>query len=416
MANVFIEESTLTAIGDAIRAKTGATDKIFPADMATAIEGITGGGEGVPDGYVTVTFHYTDQEGQKEFSRLVMAGDNCPDPWVQERIDTPTKGSTAQYDYTFNGWATADGDAADSTALQNITEDKVLYAAFAESVRMYTVTYYDEDGTTVLYTEQVAYGGSSSYEYEKSGHIFHGWTPEPTNITGDLDCYGEWEESLEIANTWDEIIASVNDGTYSTKYRIGQYKPLDLGDEGIVNMQIVCIDESVTYFGATTSSHLTFVAKELLTTSKAYAADDIRKSKYIMYSESSINTYLNETVKMLMPESVRNAIVPMKKWYYYNSGTYETNRTTNNFDAYVWLPSAEELGYTGEGYQAVYSEVYPDNASRIKYLNGTETAGKYLTRDFSQGLYYEVITTGGYLSKGVTNYTKANNLCIGFCI
>ena len=43
MANVFIEESTLTAIGDAIRAKTGGTEGILPADMPAQIESISSG-------------------------------------------------------------------------------------------------------------------------------------------------------------------------------------------------------------------------------------------------------------------------------------------------------------------------------------------------------------------------------------
>lgn len=44
MANVLIEENTLSAIGNAIRAKTGKTDLILPSDMATEIAKITGGG------------------------------------------------------------------------------------------------------------------------------------------------------------------------------------------------------------------------------------------------------------------------------------------------------------------------------------------------------------------------------------
>lgn len=47
MSKVFIQESTLTAIGDAIRTQTGGTDLIAPGDMPTqilAIEGGTGGG------------------------------------------------------------------------------------------------------------------------------------------------------------------------------------------------------------------------------------------------------------------------------------------------------------------------------------------------------------------------------------
>lgn len=47
MGKVFIEETTLTSIGDAIRGKTGETALLNPLDMPTAIESIeTGGGGG----------------------------------------------------------------------------------------------------------------------------------------------------------------------------------------------------------------------------------------------------------------------------------------------------------------------------------------------------------------------------------
>lgn len=45
MGKVFIEESTLSSIGSAIRSKTGGQDLISPLDMATQIESITGGFE-----------------------------------------------------------------------------------------------------------------------------------------------------------------------------------------------------------------------------------------------------------------------------------------------------------------------------------------------------------------------------------
>lgn len=45
MSKAFINESTLTAIGDAIRAKTGKTDLIAPGDMPTEIENIPTGGD-----------------------------------------------------------------------------------------------------------------------------------------------------------------------------------------------------------------------------------------------------------------------------------------------------------------------------------------------------------------------------------
>lgn len=42
-----INESTLTAIGNAIRSKTGGSDLINPEDMATEIDGIPSGGGGI---------------------------------------------------------------------------------------------------------------------------------------------------------------------------------------------------------------------------------------------------------------------------------------------------------------------------------------------------------------------------------
>ena len=69
MAKVFIEESTLTAIGDAIRGKEGTTELIPVNAMATRISAIEGGGSGgggdLPEGALLITgncqykFNYT---------------------------------------------------------------------------------------------------------------------------------------------------------------------------------------------------------------------------------------------------------------------------------------------------------------------------------------------------------------------
>ena len=55
MAKVFIEETTLTAIGDAIRSKTGKTELIDPAVMSTEIESISGGGSPLPENASIIT-------------------------------------------------------------------------------------------------------------------------------------------------------------------------------------------------------------------------------------------------------------------------------------------------------------------------------------------------------------------------
>ena len=49
MSKYVIDDSTLSAIGDAVREKDGTTDKILVSDLATRILAIEGGGTG--EGY-----------------------------------------------------------------------------------------------------------------------------------------------------------------------------------------------------------------------------------------------------------------------------------------------------------------------------------------------------------------------------
>ena len=49
MANVLVNDTSLTAIGNAIREKNGETTLYKPAEMATAITNLPSGGGGSPD-------------------------------------------------------------------------------------------------------------------------------------------------------------------------------------------------------------------------------------------------------------------------------------------------------------------------------------------------------------------------------
>lgn len=365
-----------------------------------------GGGGGSVEGYATVTFM---NGGEVLFSRMVLKGDDCPDPWVQKRIETPTKESTVQYNYTFNGWATADGGSADSNTLKGITEDKTLYAAFAESVRMYTVNFYD--GDTLLHTEQVPYGGSSEYVYQKSGHAFNGWTPAPTNITGDMSCYGEWVESNEITDSWDEIVAAVNDGTYASKYHVGQYKPLDLGDEGIVNMQIVAFDTDTSPSGGTIAT--SWIAKELLATKRQMSPG----SGEVEFRGSTLYSWLNGDLRDRMPTSVRSAIKAARKGYVYVSGF---SQSTNTSDCHVWVPSTKEVNVAiwaieKEESSPVYSAVYVDAETTKKCINGTSTPTNWWTRNRNSSTGWMYVNSSGTKSMG-QDQTGSIGVCIGFCI
>ncbi len=120
----------------------------------------------------------------------VMNGDTCGDPISLGLMEKPTKASTAQYDYTFSGWATSAGGAASSSALVNITADRTVYVAFESEVRYYTVNFYD--GETILKTMICEYGTTPSYIPEKAGYMFTGWEPAIVPVTDNADYYAQF--------------------------------------------------------------------------------------------------------------------------------------------------------------------------------------------------------------------------------
>ena len=65
-----------------------------------------------------------------------------------------SKAATAQYTYTFAGW---------TPEVVAVTADATYTATYTANLRSYTVTFYDENGTTVLDTQTVAYGETPVY-------------------------------------------------------------------------------------------------------------------------------------------------------------------------------------------------------------------------------------------------------------
>ena len=110
----------------------------------------------------------------------------------------PTKAATEQYVYEWAGWSKTIGGSVDNDALANVTEDRNVYAVFTETVRTFTVRFWNE--STLLQTVTVPYGGSAAYTgttpSKGDEYRFTGWLPEPTNVTSDMDCYAQFKSGV----------------------------------------------------------------------------------------------------------------------------------------------------------------------------------------------------------------------------
>ena len=337
--------------------------------------------------------------------------------------NTPTKAETDQYTYTFAGWNTnSSASTADADALTNVTADRTVYAIFTEASKGYTVYFYN--GETLLETVTgVPSGGTATYTgatptSSQAGYIFSGWSPSNTNITADTSCYAQFvdEDMYEsISDTWSEIIANVSNGTYSTKYHVGDTKKIDLGTEGEVIMTIVGIDAD-DLADNSGKAPMTWISKQLLKTRRrmnpSYSSDTEGTGSLGGWEKTEMRSYLKETVKPLIPETVRNAIKPVKKYSrIYNVSGSAVNDVLTTED--VWIPSYKEVfGSDLETLGPTYSTTFPDNASRIKSKVGSSAAWWWLRSAHNAGYFRNVYTDGSSYN---SNATSTGGVALGFC-
>ena len=202
----------------------------------------------------------------------------------------PSRPSTAANTFSFIGWSKKpNSTTVDADALTNVTADRKVYAAYSITGRTYTVYFYN--GNSLLQTvPNVPYGGNATYtgatpvspDGSADEYPFEGWSPAPTNIQGNTSCYAQYgspREVAEIEDSWEEILAAVANGTAARRYKIGNYKPLDLGAQGIVNMQIAAKNKDALADGSGTAA-LSWISLELLSTSHRMNPDLVTNYVY----------------------------------------------------------------------------------------------------------------------------------------
>ena len=168
----------------------------------------------------------------------------------------------------------------------------------------------------------------------------------PWGATSATIHYGEGI-GVEISDTWAQIIAATQDGTYKTKYHIHDYKTIDMGSEGIIKYEIVGIDKDVKANGDTVP--LSFLAKSALATKHQIVAQAPSGGGY---PASEMKTYLNETIRPKLPKEIQDNLTPVVKYSIgFNNNVYEEMKSIET----IWIPSNREIFGLYESTGPVYS-------------------------------------------------------------
>lgn len=214
-------------------------------------------------------------------------------------------------------------------------------------------------------------------------------------------------ETGEILDSWDQIIAAVNDGTYSTKYAVGNYKPLDLGNEGIVAMQIAAFDADALS-DESGNAHITWIAGTLLANRHIMNDGATNENGWAV---CDMRDYLANDIWALIPSNVQNSIVQVYKSYY----DYTTGSTQYCADK-LWLPSYREvgIGVDAEEYGAIYGELFTGSDSLIRTLDGTPQYWWLRSASHKGSEYFYAISDSGGYSRYYANSTYF--ILLGFCM
>jgi hypothetical protein len=123
----------------------------------------------------------------------------------------PTKASTAQYDYAFAGW---------TPTIVVVSESASYTATYTETLRSYTITWLDADGTS-LGTTTVAYGQTPSHAAPASVYTFTGWSPAPVAVMNDATYAATFSQTVNLANLMGDYTAADGDVlTGETAYNV----------------------------------------------------------------------------------------------------------------------------------------------------------------------------------------------------
>ena len=214
--------------------------------------------------------------------------------------------------------------------------------------------------------------------------------------------------AASIRESLSTISGAISDGTYTSKYAVGDTILIDFGDQGKIPMQIAGFNVDTDQNGNTIP--ITLVAKVALATTKAMNSSGTNANGYPV--TNVMKPYM-ETLYNNLPSTLKSMIVPATKTSY--DKTTSADLTTYEK---LWIPSAREV-FGGSSYEQsgpVYSSIFPDANSRKRIPYGSSSAYSWWLRSAysSSTTNFRSVSYNGDVYSNDANST--GGVVLGFCI
>lgn len=209
-----------------------------------------------------------------------------------------------------------------------------------------------------------------------------------------------------IQDSWSEILAAEADGSYLTKYQIGDTKFQQIGDY-LFDLEIVAFDKDDLADGSG-KAHITWIAKHIVfnaqmntssTNSGGWASCKLRSDLRAMLDSSSAD--------------LKAAVKEVNKTYY----NYTTSKTETIADT-IWIPSMYEVGFTStprESSGVVYDDVFTasDASTTKKYDMNNSSSYWWLRSAYSSSANFWYVSNNGGANNN--NANSSGGVVPGLC-
>lgn len=276
----------------------------------------------------------------------------------------------------------------------------------------------DLDNTNAFNNTPISIGEGAIYVPSTLVESYKSTTNWSKFIILPIDAYPSTDFST-ISDSWSDIITAVGNGTYGSKYTVGDTKSIVI-DGTTYYMQLVAKDADVLASDGTTTVATTWLMFKVL-----YGTTHVMNSTQTTeggWASSEMRSWLSGTVLPLLPAEVRTAIKEVRKY----SGTYENGAVVKDGSVTadkLWIPSFHELnmGTDHETQGATYStSLYPSGTAsstrpyRVKYNQSGSGSNWWLRSAHSATAFRSILNGGG------VNITPADTtsycVVLGFCI